>query len=543
MGATIAGWRRYLAQPDVEFTLKGDNAPKGFDIHKEAAPGGVVPNAIMGGLAGMGGDIRDVSSLDLSSMIRGLGGLGMAAMGPGPEAKAGKSLLETGLKAYEKALAKDTTYFPAMQANPKFKQYQDALNAGKITPQEYLGFIKALNSGKLAEYGPGHYGYTKEQWSHFPPHTQKWLTDNPQIVEDPNWDEKNFYNTLANKPKEQIPSPFSAHQWAAMVPEAKKIVLDSPHNFAKLKPHEIDSLLGPGYVPEAKGLSEKDISAALAKNPGASIFDISGVKQPKIKPPKEALQEIAQAHYKQDYNDLPSHIQQMLYDQLYNPSETRAGPVLSIPPPKWGEKGFPWPVGKSAEYAQEGGFTTPAWFGGSTRANYEARPGEPPNPEDYPRKLPFKHDRFYSSDQPKLADMYASYLEEHPDAFYNAGGNRPFLYTEGQVGMPLLLNTKGYREVDAEGKKYGGFHSPIVKPAQAAGAPGVIIRNVWDEPSFTKKLSHPVTDYVTFGPGFSGVRSPFAEFDPAKWHYRDLLAGLSGGALISPMLGGSDAQR
>lgn len=489
MGATIAGWRRYLAQPDVEFTLKGDNAPKGFDIHKEAAPGGVVPNAIMGGLAGMGGDIRDVASLDPSSMIRGLGGLGMAAMGPGPEAKAGKSLLDIGLKAYAEKLPEE--FKTAGGGLINFKKYQDALEAGKISPYEYMGFIDALKNQKT----------------------------------------------------EQIPSPFSAHQWTAMLPEAKKIVLDSPHNFAKLKPHEIDSLMGPGYVPEAKGLSEKDITSALAKNPGASIFDIAGVKQPKIKPPKEALQEIAQAHYRQDYNDLPSHIQQMLYDQLYNPPETKEGPVLSIPPPKWGEKGFPWPVGKSAEYAQEGGFTTPAWFGGSTRANYEARPGEPPNPEDYPRKLPFKHDRFYSSDQPKLADMYASYLEEHPDAFYNAGGNKPFLYTEGQVGMPLLLNTKGYREVDAEGKKYGGFHSPIVKPAQAAGAPGVIIRNVWDEPSFTKKLSHPVTDYVTFGPGFSGVRSPFAEFDPAKWHYRDLLAGLSGGALISPMLGGSDAQR
>lgn len=160
------GWQRYLGQPaDTSFTLKGDNLipeerarlqpPQPYPPPPlGSAVGGLASQAIFGGLSGLGSDIKSVGSLDPSSMVRGLGGLGMAAMGPGPEAKAGKSLLETGLSTYAKHLPeefkgpfgelKTTVEEPHVTLAKGLKHYQESLGAGKITPAEYSGFSDAL---------------------------------------------------------------------------------------------------------------------------------------------------------------------------------------------------------------------------------------------------------------------------------------------------------------------------------------------------------------------------------------------------------------
>jgi hypothetical protein len=150
--------------------------------------------------------------------------------------------------------------------------------------------------------------------------------------------------------------------------------------------------------------------------------------------------------------------------------------------------------------AADAGYTTPAFRGIQLHGGSEA------NPVHNFGKSP----QLYSSESPMLADMYASYLNNHPG--YKIPENA---FTQGASVAPIYINTSKYHVADAEGRIWSDFNSKAIKEAKKKGAPGVVIKNVYDEPNSTYALGKPRTIYITFEEGAGTVKSRFAErFDP-----------------------------
>jgi len=148
---------------------------------------------------------------------------------------------------------------------------------------------------------------------------------------------------------------------------------------------------------------------------------------------------------------------------------------------------------------------------------------------------------FYSSNSPKLADMYAWSAWRHPDQFQAKGYGNPNpaqtlagVHVDNSRHIPLKLKTDNYHSFDAAGQSWTAANHIAIAEAKALGKDGVIIKNVWDEPQGSKVLESPNDVYITFNP--STARSPFAKFDPAKKDMNNLLAGLAGGGLILPWM-------
>lgn len=184
------------------------------------------------------------------------------------------------------------------------------------------------------------------------------------------------------------------------------------------------------------------------------------------------------------------------------------------------------------ERAQAQGYTTPAFRGMSV---YQK--GGVPNPVfDFD-----KSENLYSSSSPMLADMYSSYLSHHP------GWDVPRdVFKEGAQVSPLLLNTSDYHYYDAKGAHWSSSmgNQRGIREAQAAGKPGVIIDNVWDEPNSTHALGQPHKVIVTFPEGASTAKSRFAErFDPSSPNMlHGLLAMLGAGGAIEAANQGDQKQ-
>jgi len=122
----------------------------------------------------------------------------------------------------------------------------------------------------------------------------------------------------------------------------------------------------------------------------------------------------------------------------------------------------------------------------------------------------FEGPEHYASASTKLADMYSSYLSKHPGAHPTE-----WSYSEGASAVPLWIDTRAYHQYDGKGKQWQQVNAKAMAEAKNMGKKGVIIDNVWDEPSSTTSLGKPQRIFITFSNGMSTVKSKFAaRFDP-----------------------------
>lgn len=169
-----------------------------------------------------------------------------------------------------------------------------------------------------------------------------------------------------------------------------------------------------------------------------------------------------------------------------------------------------------------GGYTTPVFHG--TRNAWE------PNPDT--GELGLKG-RTYASTNPELANLYAGispkFAQKDPfDIPHWAEA------PEGSRVMPMLWNTEEFHDIDAQGKTWSDFMSKMHQEmvhAEDTGKPGMVVRNIYDEPTGdSKELKKPNDVYIAFKGNIA--RSKFAKFDPSKFDLNDLVA--SGSAIIRP---------
>lgn len=169
------------------------------------------------------------------------------------------------------------------------------------------------------------------------------------------------------------------------------------------------------------------------------------------------------------------------------------------------------------------GYTTPAFKGGIT---YFDKPMEPDFLK-YSKDAQDTGRNFYSTSDPQLANMYAGRHTDNGEEFYSTGGSV----------APLYLNTSKYHVVDAGGANAPRFLDDAKEAAQAAGAPGVTIKNVWDEPSFSKTLPNPQDVHITFPAGLGTVKSRFAkEFNPKSTNMLKGGIGVAGAGTVADMV-------
>lgn len=145
---------------------------------------------------------------------------------------------------------------------------------------------------------------------------------------------------------------------------------------------------------------------------------------------------------------------------------------------------------------------------------------------------------FYGSTDPALANLYAG---AHPHVarevergeFTPGHGLSDFIEDKAGV-VPMRWNTEDFHEVDAGGALWKDVipkYVEAINKAKDEGRGGVIIRNVWDEPTGeSKNLMKPKDVYIALKG--NTVRSSNAKFDPSKFHLNDLLA--SGAAIAIP---------
>lgn len=149
-----------------------------------------------------------------------------------------------------------------------------------------------------------------------------------------------------------------------------------------------------------------------------------------------------------------------------------------------------------AEIAASKGYTEPAFRGMHLHGGSDVNPVY-----NYEKGI-----HQYSTASPLLADMYSSYLSYHPGWTVP-----PNAFGEGATVSPLLLDTRNYLKVDAEGAHWTAVNSKAINKAKQEGKHGVEIKNVWDEPNSTHNLGAPKTVYITFPEGAHTVKSKFAE--------------------------------
>lgn len=181
--------------------------------------------------------------------------------------------------------------------------------------------------------------------------------------------------------------------------------------------------------------------------------------------------------------------------------------------------------------AVEQGYTTPAFRG------LKIREGDVNPIYNYSGDA----SHHYSTANPMLADMYADYLSKHPGWQVPGGA-----FDKGASVAPLLLDTSKYHYYDAAGAHWSSSagNQRGIQQAREKGAPGVIVDNVWDEPSSTHALGTPSKIFITFPSGASTVKSRFAErFDPTSPDMLKNFAGLAaGGTGIAALLGSDRAE-
>ena len=269
-----------------------------------------------------------------------------------------------------------------------------------------------------------------------------------------------------------------------------------PAAFAKsLAPHMgLDPSTITGFVEKAKPppapLSDDEISAKLAKNPGASIFDVAGT-------------------------DI----------------EGPGAPWLSKWPKKVSPIGEPNPQVdiKNLSPEDEAARQQRMQQDYPTRLYHGVKPGEP-----WRGPSVANNDYLYMAENPELANMYAGVYP---------GNKAP--YGVGQV-VPVQADTSKFHVFDAKGtpassgEQWAQVNNDAIREAKGVGAPGVTIKNVFDEPANTKHLGQPQNIHILLDKDWNQnqdkfpLRSPFAMFNPSQYSANNLLAGLAGGAVAAP---------
>jgi hypothetical protein len=134
---------------------------------------------------------------------------------------------------------------------------------------------------------------------------------------------------------------------------------------------------------------------------------------------------------------------------------------------------------------------------------------------------------YYSTSDPALAMRYAIGEGTRPEHFWQ--GSDPMQQARVQH---LLLDTRNYLHVDAEGKDWTEVHRYAANEAARRGKHGVVINRTHDEPSASPRHP-PVTVYLTFRPGMHTIRTRGAEFDPAKFGKLGLKHGIAGPGIVA----------
>ncbi len=155
--------------------------------------------------------------------------------------------------------------------------------------------------------------------------------------------------------------------------------------------------------------------------------------------------------------------------------------------------------------------------------------GQAPNPIQSFKKA---YGEMYSTDSPLLAEMYAGWMGKKTAAPRPIGPIEEGEFSRGAQVMPLLINPKDYHVYDAKGKSWQFVNQPAIEEAHKLGKPGVVMKNVWDEPGSTTHLGTPRTVFITLPKGASTVKSRFAKnFDPSSPDMLNSIAALGiGGA-------------
>ena len=304
------------------------------------------------------------------------------------------------------------------------------------------------------------------------------LTHNPEVIHDPSWK-----------------TPEHWHLAVDNMPDMADKVYSSPQEALKYGQlfHE-QGLATPQGTPKGWGttdVSDDAISKALAKNPGASIFDIAGtsVEGPSAKWPKK-VSPIGEDNPQVEIKNL-------------SPEEEAA-----------------------RQQRMQQDYPDRVYHGVSPGKTFE---GPSVRNSDY----------LYMASNPELANLYAGV---HGDQPYR--GAPPM----GQV-VPLQADLSKFHTYDAKGtpassgELWTQVNSDAIRQAKDVGAPGVTIKNVFDEPASTKYLKDPQTIHILLDKNWNKekvdkfpLRSPFAMFDPSQYHANNLLAGLAGGAVAAPAI-------
>ena len=145
---------------------------------------------------------------------------------------------------------------------------------------------------------------------------------------------------------------------------------------------------------------------------------------------------------------------------------------------------------------------------------------------------------FYGSTDPALANLYSGVhphiAKEVERGEFTPGHELSDIIEEKAGVVPMRWNTEDFHEVDAGGALWKDVipkYVEAINKAKDEGRGGVIIRNVWDEPTGESKgLMKPKDVYIAIKG--NTVRSANAKFDPSKFHLNDLLA--SGAAIAIP---------
>lgn len=242
-------------------------------------------------------------------------------------------------------------------------------------------------------------------------------------------------------------------------------------------------------------LTEEGIAQYLNDNPGASIFDIAGVGKP-------VTSKVAST-----------------YTPQYEP------PVANALRPELPPGATPIQL---ETWRATSPYTTPAFRGTGQpprqRPEIEKRKGYlSPGPDS-------EHGAWFSAANPELSNMYAQY--------YHSGTHG----TQQRMpqSQPLMLDTRDYHVHDAQGFSWDTENAKAISAARKAGKPGVIIKNVQDEPNTSSTTGSsrlkPQTVYVTLPEGMGTARSKFAQFNPLYYGKNDLLASIAGSLGLGNML-------
>jgi hypothetical protein len=291
---------------------------------------------------------------------------------------------------------------------------------------------------------------------------------------------------------ELLPHMFAGNPSASkMIPAEYMGMLGGEKAFSKQYPNLYKTIQGQLEAPAAgaaSDISDEAISKKLADNPGASIFDVAGMNVGGPSSPLSKKPSIGEPNPQIDIKNL-------------TPEENKARLQRM-------QQDYPSRLYHGVKPYQQ-------FYGPGVQNNQE----------------------LYMAENPQLADMYAG---------VNPGDKLAEGYTTPGSVVPVQADLSKFHVFDAKGtptssgELWAQVNNEAKHQARDLGAPGVTIKNVFDEPASTKHLGEPQTIHILLDKDWNNsnekfpLRSPFAMFDPNQYHANNLLAGLAGGAVATP---------